>query len=46
MDRKNFDGYDDSSPDLLDRRKFLRQLGLAAGGTAAAFTLLPLWEHN
>jgi carboxymethylenebutenolidase len=38
--------YDDYTHLSLDRRRFLRDLARAAGGTAAAMAALPLLENN
>jgi carboxymethylenebutenolidase len=46
MDYKQFDRWEKYSPELLDRRKFLKRLGLAAGGTAAVLALTSLAENN
>jgi Dienelactone hydrolase and related enzymes len=42
MDQKITDLYDDYTHELFDRREFLRRLSVLAGGTAVAYTLLPL----
>jgi carboxymethylenebutenolidase len=44
MDRRILDLYDDFAGGGLDRRGFLKQLAVLAGGTAAACALLPLLE--
>lgn len=46
MDRKVTDLYNEYTHELLDRREFLEKLTLLAGGTAAAYVLLALLEHN
>ena len=46
MEKKFIDLYDDYNDGLMDRRKFLLNLAIIAGGTAAATTLLPLLENN
>jgi len=46
MDQKIIDLYDEYIHELLDRREFLKQLAILAGGTAAANALLPLLENN
>ena len=46
MDPKIIDLFDDYLHKSLDRREFLNKLALLAGGTAAAFALLPLLERN
>jgi carboxymethylenebutenolidase len=42
MDQKITDLSDDTTYEIFDRREFLRRLSVLAGGTAAAYTLLPL----
>jgi carboxymethylenebutenolidase len=44
MDQKIRTLYGDYSQGLLDRREFLQRLAKIAGGTAAAYALLPLLE--
>jgi carboxymethylenebutenolidase len=46
MDTKIIHLYDEYLHQSLDRRTFLRKLAVLAGGTAAAFALLPLLEKN
>ena len=46
MDQKKVDGTDELSPELLDRRRFLKQLSLAAGGTAALLALPSFMESD
>ena len=46
MDPKILALFDDYLHKALDRREFLSKLVLLAGGTAAAFALLPLLERN
>ncbi|MFC1868517.1 dienelactone hydrolase family protein [Thermodesulfobacteriota bacterium] len=46
MEQKVIDLYNDYDSGLMDRREFLAQLSLIAGGTAAAFSLLPVLENN
>ena len=47
MHRKKIaDLYDEHTGGLLDRREFLEKLAVLAGGTAAAYALLPLLENN
>jgi carboxymethylenebutenolidase len=46
MDPKIIDLYDAYLYQSLDRRTFLNKLAVLAGGTAAAFALLPLLEKN
>jgi carboxymethylenebutenolidase len=46
MARKINDLYDDYVHGLLDRRQFLKQLSILAGGAAAATALLPLLENS
>lgn len=40
------DLYDEYTHAPLDRRDFLKQLSVMAGGTAAAYALLPVLENN
>jgi len=44
MDQKIGDLYQDYLAAVLDRREFIRRLSLLAGGTAAAYALLPRLE--
>src|SRR3546814_16106312 len=44
--QKIIDLYDDYTHLTLDRRRFFDHLTRVAGGTAAAYALLPLLEHN
>jgi carboxymethylenebutenolidase len=44
MDQKKVDRIDELSPELLDRRRFFKQLSLAAGGTAALLALPSFME--
>lgn len=46
MDQKIIDLFDEYTNGLLDRREFLKKFAIVAGGTAGAFTLLPLLENN
>ena len=46
MDPKIIDLYDAYRRQSLDRRTFLKRLAVLAGGTAAAYALLPLLERN
>src|SRR3990170_5330037 len=46
MDLKIIDLYDEYIHELLDRREFLWRLSILAGGTAAAYALLPLLENS
>jgi carboxymethylenebutenolidase len=46
MDQKIIDLYDEYTHELLDRREFIKQLAILAGGTAAANALLALLENN
>jgi carboxymethylenebutenolidase len=46
MDQNIIDLYDKYTPELLDRREFLRRLAIVAGSTAAANALLLLLENN
>jgi carboxymethylenebutenolidase len=46
MDQNIIDLYDEYVRGLLDRREFLKKLSVLVGGAAAAYTLLPLLEHN
>lgn len=45
MDQKIIDLYDEYTDGLLDRREFLKKLGMLVGSTAA-IALLPLLENN
>ncbi len=46
MDRKIVNLYEEYARALFDRREFLRRLSVLAGGTAAAYALLPLLESG
>lgn len=46
MARRIDDLYDDYVHGMLDRREFLKQLSVLAGGAAAASALLPLLENS
>ena len=46
MDQKIIELVDDYTHELFDRREFIRRLAVLAGGTAAAYTLLPLLGKN
>ncbi len=46
MDQKIIELIDDYTHELFDRREFIKRLAVLAGGTAAAYTLLPLLEKN
>ncbi len=46
MDQRISDLYDEYTHAPLDRRVFLDRLARLAGGTAAAFALLPVLENN
>lgn len=46
MDPKIHSLYDEYKKGKLDRRHFLKKLALLAGGTAAAYSLLPMLEAN
>jgi len=46
MDQRIFDIYATYTNGCLDRRAFLKKLSLLAGGTAAAYVLLPKLEKN
>jgi carboxymethylenebutenolidase len=46
MDQKMLDLYREYADGALDRREFLKRLAALAGGTAAAFALLPLLEDT
>jgi len=46
MDQRMADIYDAYTNGYLDRRPFLKKLALLAGGTAAAYALLPQLEKN
>ena len=46
MDQKIIDLYDEYTHAPLDRRQFLKRLGMLVGGAAAATALLPLLENN
>jgi len=46
MSQKIIDLYDGYTDGLLHRREFLKKLAVLAGGTAAAYALLPLLENG
>ncbi len=46
MDQRILDLYHEYAEGALDRREFLKKLAALAGGTAAAFALLPLLEDT
>ena len=46
MDQKIIDLYDEYTHELIDRREFLRRLSILAGGTAAAYAMLPFIENK
>ena len=46
MDRDIINLYDEYTHELLGRREFLEKLTLLAGGSAAAYVLVTLLEHN
>lgn len=46
MDPKISNLYSEYSNGRIDRRQFLKKLALLAGGTAAAYSLLPVLEGN
>lgn len=46
MDQKCIDLFDDYTHARIDRRAFLGQLATVAGGTAAAYALLPLLAND
>jgi len=46
MDPKIIDLYDKYVRESVDRREFLKKLAVLAGGTAAAYALLPLLEGS
>ena len=46
MDKKIADLYDEHTNGSMDRREFLKKLSILAGGTAAAYALLPELERN
>ncbi len=46
MAQNDYAGNDDLSPELLNRRNFLKRLGQVAGGTAAVFALPALLENS
>jgi carboxymethylenebutenolidase len=46
MSQKDYDENDDFSPELLNRRNFLRRLSQVAGGTAAVFVLPSILENS
>jgi carboxymethylenebutenolidase len=46
MDQKITDLYDEYTEGSMDRREFLKKLGVLAGSTAAAYALLPQLERN
>ncbi len=46
MGQKILGLYDEDTKKLIERREFLKKLAVLAGGTAAAYALLPLLENN
>jgi len=46
MDQRIIDLYDSFTHGFLSRRAFMRRLGALAGGSAAAFALLPLLRND
>src|SRR5512136_743463 len=46
MDREVVDLYDEYSKKSVNRREFLKKLTVIAGGTAAAYALLPELENK
>lgn len=46
MAQNDYDGNDGLSPELLNRRNFLRRLGQVAGGTAAVLALPAILENS
>jgi carboxymethylenebutenolidase len=46
MDRRIIQLYDEYTHAPLERRVFLEKLAVLAGGTAAAYALLPILENN
>lgn len=46
MDPKISNLYSEYSNGRIDRRQFLKKLALLTGGTAAAYSLLPVLEGN
>ena len=46
MDQRIIDLYDEFTHGVLNRREFLERLGVLAGSTAAALTLLPLLQND
>lgn len=46
MDQKIIDLYDEYTHRPLSRQRFLKQLAILTGGTAAAMAILPLLESN
>ena len=46
MEQKDIDLYEDYEHGVLDRREFLARLADIAGGTALAYSLLPLLEND
>ncbi|MDQ1317347.1 MAG: carboxymethylenebutenolidase [Candidatus Poribacteria bacterium] len=46
MNQKIIDLYDEYIKGLLDRREFIKKLGVLAGSTATAYALLPELENN
>ncbi len=46
MHHKITDLFEEYTGGTLDRREFLKKLAVLAGGTAAAYALLPLLENN
>ncbi len=46
MDQKIINLYDAYTHSTLSRKEFMKQLGVLAGGTALALTILPMLENN
>jgi carboxymethylenebutenolidase len=46
MDQKIINLYDAYTHSALSRKEFMKQLGILAGGTALALTILPMLENN
>lgn len=46
MDQKIINLYDAYTHSALSRKEFMKQLGVLAGGTALALTILPMLENN
>jgi len=46
MDQRIMDTYDEYTNGRMNRRRFLRELALLTGGTAAAYALLPQLAEN